>query len=186
MITLANSVLLKGLKENDYKILDKIYKTYLPKITSMVIQNKGTRDDARDVFQEGLVVVYNKVQSPDFEFTSGFYNYFYQVCKYIWIRQLKKKHRTEVTLEEEDRLEGRVNIESELIETEKRQFYKKKFALLKEDCQNVLQSFFDGKSLNEIAQKMGYTNEYVKRKKFKCKEKLVKLIKEDKQFSEYS
>lgn len=186
MTALTDQDLLNGLKTNNYQTLNKIYATYLPKISTMVIRNKGTKEEARDVFQEGLVVLFNKVQSPDFEFTSGFYNYFYQVCKFIWLRQLKKKYRTEVTLDEEERLGDRVNIESELIETEKRQFYKKKFALLKEDCQNVLQSFFDGKPLNEIAQKMGYTNEYVKRKKFKCKEKLVKLIKEDKQFSEYS
>ncbi|MDB4727202.1 sigma-70 family RNA polymerase sigma factor [Saprospiraceae bacterium] len=186
MITLTNSVLLKGLKENDYKILDKIYKTYLPKIISMVTHNKGTRDEARDVFQEGLVVVFNKVQSSGFEFTSEFYSYFYQVCKFIWLRQLKKKHRTEVTLGQEERLEDKVNIESELIEMEKRRFYKEKFSLLGVDCQSVLQSFFDGRSLKEIALKMGYTNEYVKRKKFKCKEKLVKLIKGDRQFSEYT
>ncbi|MDA7625714.1 RNA polymerase subunit sigma, partial [bacterium] len=106
--------------------------------------------------------------------------------KFIWLRQLKKKHRTEVTLGQEERLEDKVNIESELIEMEKRRFYKEKFSLLGVDCQSVLQSFFDGRSLKEIALKMGYTNEYVKRKKFKCKEKLVKLIKGDRQFSEYT
>lgn len=185
MKTLTDPVLLKGLRENDYQILDTIYATYLPKISTMVIRNKGTKGEARDVFQEALVVLFKKTQEPDFEITSDFYSYLYRVCKFIWLRQLKKKHRTEVTIDDEEGLEDRANIESQLIETEKRQFYKERFKLLTEECQRVLQSFFDGNSLKEIAQQMGYTNDYVKRKKFKCKEKLVQLIKGDKRFSEH-
>ncbi len=185
MIAIDESIFLNGLRQNDYQILDEIYKTYLPKITAMVIQNKGTRDDARDVFQEGLVILFNKLNTPDFELTTGFAAYFYGTCRFIWLRQLKKKYRKEVTLEDDERLIAEASIEKDLIESEQRKFYKQKFAELTEECQSVLQSFFNGKPLKEIAQKMGYTTEYVKRKKYKCKERLAQLIKGDKRFSEF-
>jgi RNA polymerase sigma factor (sigma-70 family) len=184
MERLSDEYLIRGIRQNDYKVLDKIYATYLPKIKTMVMRNNGTPDEGRDVFQEGLVVLFKKLSDPDFEFTSGFYSYFYGVCKFIWLRQLKKKHRTEVTLDDNEGLVEGATIENELVETERRQLYKQKFATLAEECQKVLQNFFDGKSLKEIAKIMGYSDDYVKRKKYKCKEKLVQLIKTDIHYKE--
>lgn len=185
MSEFSDSTLIDGLKNNDFKILDAIYANNLSKVTKMIIQNNGSSDDARDVFQEAIVVLFKRLKEPDFKINSSFSNYLYGICKFIWLRQLKKKHRTEVTLSNEEVLKGDVSIEKEIFKTEQRQFYKEKFSELGEDCQQVLQLFFDGKPLREIGRLMDYTNDYIKRKKYKCKEKLAKLIKDDPRFAEY-
>jgi DNA-directed RNA polymerase specialized sigma24 family protein len=58
--------------------------------------------------------------------------------------------------------------------------------MLKPDCQNVLNLYYDGCSYEEIAEKMGLKNEtYARRKKYLCKEALMEIIKEDPEYLEY-
>ena len=57
-----------------------------------------------------------------------------------------------------------------------------RFQALAEECRKVLQLLFNGKSGKEIAQEMGYTEEYAKRKKYKCKLSLAQLIKQDPEY----
>ena len=59
------------------------------------------------------------------------------------------------------------------------------FALLKEDCQMVLNLYSDGYSYEEIARKMGMTSEaYARRKKYLCKEALMEIIKTDPEYQD--
>ncbi len=59
------------------------------------------------------------------------------------------------------------------------------FALLKEDCQMVLNLYSEGYSYEEIARKMGLKNEsYARRKKYLCKEALMEIIKTDPEYQD--
>jgi DNA-directed RNA polymerase specialized sigma24 family protein len=59
------------------------------------------------------------------------------------------------------------------------------FALLKEDCQMVLNLYSDGHSYEEIARKMGMKSEaYARRKKYLCKEALMEIIKTDPEYQD--
>lgn len=174
----------RGVLTNDYKVLKKIYEGHLPKVAAMVKKNNGTVDEARDVFQEALVVIYKKAAEPDFKLTTTFGGYLYGVSRFIWLRQLKKKHRTEVTLDADDGYIVKEGIEERLVESEKRKLFQEKLEKLGEDCQQVLKQFFNGIALKEIAQKMGYTNDYVKKKNKKCKEKLALAVRTDRRYEE--
>lgn len=184
-MNLKDEKLVNGLQRNDYQVLDHIYAQFLPKISPMILRNRGNADDVQDIFQEALVVLYKRLQEPDFEITGSFFTYFYGICKFLWLRQLKKKSRSEVTLDEKMELPEEAKIERQIFETERRQFYQEKFRELSAECQQVLQLFFDGKPLKKIAKLMGYTEVFVKSKKYRCKEKLSRLIQKDQRFSEY-
>ena len=41
------------------------------------MNNNGDEDDAKDVYQEGIIIVYNKIKSGDFELTSKLKTYIY-------------------------------------------------------------------------------------------------------------
>ncbi|MEJ0080141.1 MAG: hypothetical protein WDM78_04070 [Puia sp.] len=56
-------VLLKGLAANDRKAIETIYRVHYSMIQTLVINNNGTSDDARDIFQEAIIV-YTKRPSP--------------------------------------------------------------------------------------------------------------------------
>ena len=155
MAEYSDAQLINGLRSNDFKVLDAIYAHDLPRVTKMIVQNKGSVDDARDVFQDAIVVLFKRLKEPDFAINSNFSNYLYGICKFIWLRQLKKKHRTEVTLSNEAVLKSDVSIEGDFLKIEQRKFYQEKLKQLGDDCRKVLNYFFNGLSLREIAAKTG-------------------------------
>lgn len=175
---------IKGVLENDFQVLEKIYSIYLPEVILFVKRNHGNLDDARDTFQEAIVVIFKKASAPNFELTTTFGGYLYGICRYIWLRQLKKKFRTEVTLTGDERYTVVENVEEELVELEKRQLFRQKLAEMGEDCRHLLRLFFEGIPLKEIAQKMGYTDDYVKKKNMLCKQTLASLVRNDRRYQE--
>ncbi|MFC2096620.1 hypothetical protein ACFLQ3_02865, partial [Bacteroidota bacterium] len=68
---------------------------------------------------------------------------------------------------------------------EQYKLYQKHFKRLEKDCQKLLQLFLKKVPLKEIADELGIeSQQYIKRKKYKCKEQLVRYIKSDPNFKE--
>lgn len=177
---------IRGILNNDSRLLEEIYRKYLPPVFGMIRRNKGNFDDAKDVFQEAILVVYNHAGRPGFQLSSPFQAYLMGICRFLWLRQLKKNARTEVTFAHEERLDIDADLERQIFEVEKRTLFREKFARLGEDCRRLLQRFFDREPLNSIADDMGYTADYVKKKNKVCKEKLMDMVREDPRFGEIS
>jgi RNA polymerase sigma factor (sigma-70 family) len=174
-----NAEYLRGIKENDFTILEKIYKESLPEVIKYIKRNSGTTDDAKDVFQEGILVIFDKVKEGKLELTTSFHVFLFIVCKRIWLKKLKKRGNKEVTLEENLEFGYEINYEERFLKTQKWNLFNQKFEELAEECRKVLKLLFNGFSGKEIAEAMGYTEEYAKRKKYKCKLSLADLIKKD-------
>lgn len=183
MNPIINSEYLRGIAENDFAILQKIYEESLPEVINHVKKNSGTIDDAKDVFQEGILVVFKKVKNDDLQLTTRFHVFLYSVCKRIWLKKLGSKSRKALPIEEETgRLSFEENFEENFLKTRKWVLFNTKFQQLAEECRTVLKMLFNGQSSKEIAQAMGYTEEYAKRKKYKCKISLSNLIKKDSEY----
>lgn len=185
MINYSNEELLNGILRNDNVILQHIYKNYYYKVNLYIKKNSGDDDDANDVFQEAIIVVYRKLKANDLVINCAFETYLYSVCKFLWLKQLAhQKSEKEVKIES-TLFETEFDHDfSELVEKNERfKLYQKHFQLLGSDCQKLLQLFFDRVPLKQIAQIMGFSGEkYVKKRKFKCKEYLVNSIKQDTNF----
>ncbi len=183
--TTQDDLFIRGILDNDYRVLERIYAEYLPDVTAFIKSRRGTAEDARDVFQEAIVVVFKKSSSPDFTLNTPFGGYLYAVCRYIWWRQLKKKYRSEeVTPDMPEGYDDRESLEALLLEAEKRKLFQEKLAALGAECRKVLRLFFAGSALKEIGQTMGYTEDYIKKKNKTCKEKLAALVKNDPRYRE--
>lgn len=177
-----NTTYLKGIVENDYSVLQKIYQESLPEVIKYVQRNSGTQDDAKDVFQEGILAIYNKVKTNDLELTTSFHNFLFMICKRIWLKKIRKSGKIEVTSDELSEYSIEDDSEEQFIKTQKWRLFNQKFQELAEECRKVLQMLFNGKSGKEIAETMNYSEEYAKRKKYKCKKGLAELIKKDKAY----
>ena len=176
---------IKGILNGDPQLINEIYENYHQAILKLVQNYNGTAEDARDVFQEGLMLIYRKAQQPDFQLSSSFFTYFYAICRNIWSNQTRKKSFGEVTLNDE--MKSMVKDDSPIMLEQNEQYilYRKKFLELGEDCQQLLSLFLQKISLREIAKKMGLSSEgYAKKKKYKCKEKLITLIQNDPSYKE--
>ena len=180
--------LIDGLLNNNKKAVDYIYEHFFNRI-KYYIQNKGGGlDDAKDVFQDALVVIYKKAKEKDFELKSQFFTYLMGVCKFIWLNIRKKKANNTVTLKYEDTLTLQdSSVEQSIIEQERYNMYENNLQKLGELCQRILQLFFNRKSMDEIAEAIGYqTAHSVRTKKYKCQTQLKKLIRSDKRFIEFN
>ncbi len=176
---------IKGIAEGNNHVIREIYEKYHLAILKLVEQHGGNREDARDVFQEGLMLVYQKLQQPDFELSSSFFTYFFAVCRNIWWNKRKKKSNNTLTLNEDAKLiAGDLNA-NDVEANEQYLLYRKKYLELGKDCRELLRLFLQKVKMQEIMERMKYNSvNYVKQKKFKCKRQLIKLIEQDPAYHE--
>lgn len=180
-----NSRLIKGIQDQDKAVLKQIYADSFPDIKRFVIDNYGSEQDAKDVFQDGIVIIYRKIKNRTFQLSSSFDAYIYSVCRYIWMKKMYEKKQDIYNQNEYLEYEGVSDfLIDEYEKNEQYKLYQKHFKRLNKDCRKILKLFLQKKSLIDIAKKMGIESiKFVKKKKYKCKEQLVRYIKSDPKFS---
>lgn len=183
MANYTNEELLHGILRNDNLILQYIYKNFFYKISYFIKKNSGDDDDANDIFQEAIIIIYRKLKANDLVLDCSFETYLYSVCRFLWLKQLEKRKTEKEKIQDNHEFNADIYdnaFESTVDMNEKYRLYQKHFKNLGTDCQKVLQMFFDKVPLKQIAQVMGFQSEkYAKKRKYKCKEYLVKSIKQD-------
>lgn len=179
-----DKIYIAAIQENNHLALRKMYQHFLPQILSLVQQNSGNLEDAQDVLQDGLMIVFEKIKQPNFQLTSSFGTFLYSICRFVWLRKLKKKHRKDVTIEDQEGLIDDADVEQQLQEEEKWRLFKQHLGQLGAECQKVLKLFFTKKKMAEIAQEMEYTKEFAKTKKYLCQKKLIQSIQKDRIYKE--
>src|SRR3954462_110814 len=81
------------ISKGDEKTLEFLYKKYYRMMTKLVITNSGTEDEARDVYQDALVVFWQKATSGNLVLTSKISTYIYSICQNLWRKELDRKKR---------------------------------------------------------------------------------------------
>lgn len=176
--------ILNGLKDRDTKVLDYIYDNFYYQIKVFVTKNRGSDEDARDVYQDALMVIYQKQQRESLTLTCSFSTYLYSVCRLLWLKQLERRKQN-ISIAEEAGIYVEVN--DNILDifnlNEKYKLYQDHFSRLSFSCQKVLELFLAGIPLKEIANILGFKSEqYAKKRKYQCKEKLVSSIKSDPEY----
>ena len=136
-----------------------------------VKKNSGNADDAQDIIQETLVTIYHQAKEKNFILTCPFDAYFYLLCKRRWLNELKKRGNNRVTIIEDvtsitEEQEQQVE-ETELFE-QQHQLFELKFKELGTKCQELLKATFKIKSMEEVAEFLGVTYGYARKKKSQC------------------
>jgi len=179
---LNEDLLLKGLARNDKKAIETIYKENYNMVQALVINNNGSSEDAKDIFQEAMIVLYQKVQSGSFELNCQIKTFVYSVSRRLWLKKLMQQNRFLIS---EDGT-NTVIVDDDVEEHERRNteftMMEKAMGSIGEPCKSILEAFYMQKrSMQEIAADFGYTNaENAKNQKYKCLMRLKKLF-----FSQY-
>ena len=172
-------LILKGLAANDKQAIETIYRGNFAMIQSFILNNSGSQDDARDIFQEAMIVLFEKSRSDSFELSSQLKTYIYSVCRRLWLKRLNQMQRYSGSLEN---VEETVQVEEDLETHEKRNadFTLMETAMSKigEPCKSLLDAYYiQKKHMQEIAADFGYTNaDNAKTQKYKCLMRLKKLF----------
>ena len=179
-----------GILAHDREVLNELYQLYLPRVAQVVTRNQGSEEDALDIFQEAIIIIYKKAESDGLVIKQSFYNYLYTICKNLWMRELdrQKKGKTmasTLALDEEDGFDPGFDIGLAARERGLHRLYVEKFQQLGEGCQKVLRYFFDGHTMQHIASVMGFKSEgYAKKRKHQCQKKLIDSIQSDNRFKQ--
>lgn len=176
---LPEKELLKRLAKNDTQAAETIYKDNYNMVQSLIINNNGSADDARDVFQEAMIVLYEKAKSGTFELNCLLKTYVYSVCRRLWLKRLHQLQKYGGQIEN---MAETVPVEEEIEVHEERntqfQAMEKSMMNLGEPCKSLLEAYYlQKRNMTEIAGRFGYTNaENAKNQKYKCLIRLKKLF----------
>lgn len=164
-------------KGESNKVLLFLYEQTQPKITNWILKNSGTVEEAQDVFQDSVVVLYQYIVENKFKEKESIEGFLYSVAKNKWINRAKQQKNT-IYLSKDISID-----ENEIVEAEG-DF--KNIELLLEQlgktCKELLvYSIFYKMTMEDIALRMSFSNaNAAKTKNYKCKQRLVKLVKDKK------
>ncbi|MEI7490468.1 MAG: sigma-70 family RNA polymerase sigma factor [Bacteroidota bacterium] len=191
IILYTNEWLVKGFMEGRDSCIKYMYREYFPMVRSIVLSRNGNLEDAEDIFHDGLIIIYNRFKKNGFTLNSSLKTYLFSVCRNLWRRRLERKYRLLYGMDSyvSDTGGDETNESAEEENAEKFRLYKKHFASMPEFCRELLTHYIRKTSLDDIARIMNYKDvEYVKARKYYCKNLLRKKILNDpecKQFMNY-
>jgi RNA polymerase sigma factor (sigma-70 family) len=183
-LTPTDDALIAAIRSGDERALAHLYRLHWPMVSHFVLQNSGSEDDAQDVYQEGVMVFYEKVRDNSLELSCQIKTYLYAVCRRLWLKRLTSKSRFGVRLLDDEEHGPYLNTGAEedvlAAEEQDRRFATMSEALnhLGEPCRSLLEGFYlHDKSMQDLTAEFGYTNaDNAKNQKYKCLVRLKKLF----------
>jgi len=180
---LSDQEIIAGLRKRDNRVLQYIYKNNFNPVKQLVLHNAGSENDAEDIFQEALIVIFKKFrEEPDFELGAAFGTYIYSIARLLWLKHLRQIKKIEIDPLNRD-MEERLEFEEPPPVQDKdlrMAIYQRTLVKIPEDCQKILRLTAQSISSREIATQLGFRSEgYVRKRRHFCKDFLVNKIKED-------
>lgn len=169
----------KGGKKKD-RAIEALYKKNFPLVARWILKHGGSDEDAKDIFQDAIVIFYEKLMKGEYTHQAKISTYLLAVARNQWLKKLRDTKRREQKLEDWQHSEAR---ETEEMEIELMIVRDRLFILqtlmdkLSEDCRKVLAlAVYQNKSMQFISEQMGYKNPQIARnKKNRCLNALRKF-----------
>ena len=153
---------------NIEKAFVRLYKLY-PKVRAILKTNGAGKEQVADIFQDALVVLYQKLQQESFQLDISLEAYVLNTCKYMFLKSqrpvVKSVELAEQVQEDED-------LEIYLQEDQKILRAETALKQIGEKCREILLSFYIAKMpMADIARRFSFATENVaKTQKYKCLE----------------
>jgi RNA polymerase sigma factor (sigma-70 family) len=179
-------IILKAFQESDRFVIQRLYKdNYFP-VEKMVIDNSGSKDEAREIFQEALVIILHKVRNNDLHLDCSFQTYLFAICKNLWLKELWRKRKMWMGVDPENlAIHEPDELHEQYVQNLKYRLFYKHFRKLSEICQKVIRFYLDKMNARKIASMMNYQDKAnVRRKKYNCKMALIRNIRNDPEYKD--
>ena len=149
----TEAILLEAVRQGDDKAFYELYKAFYPMIVHMVITNNGSEIEAKDIYQDAMTVVYERLIDKQFELSCSIKTYVYAVSRNMWLKYLTRHKR----------LQGKIeNIEQVPYELKELEYKKEEEEMINtlesaleelgQPCKQILELFyFEKKSMDEIS-----------------------------------
>ncbi len=176
--TMLISMMVAQYPHDRNKALTFIYRKFYNYIRTMVIQNSGSDDEAKDVFQEGVIALYENIQHGKFRYKSSIKTYLYKICRNILFQTLLNKNPT-IDI---DKLYNRGFDFSDESDSQIPSDYQQCITIamiqLGPDCRRMLTEFYYNKRSMKELKKMFIlgSEQAAKNKKMRCLKKLIAIL----------
>lgn len=152
----------------------QLYKEVFPLVVKYISKGQGTLEQAKDIFQDALIIYYEQILSTEKQIEQTEKAYIFGIVRHLWIHQFKLGLNYEPL---SDKIELVENVDDARISD------KQLMRLLMnagERCVSLLKTFYyDKLSMTEMAERFGFRSERSATvQKFKCLEKVRDFIKE--------
>ncbi len=177
----SNTDLIKGIRSHDSSVLRYVYESYYPIIEAYIIHNQGSGEQARDIFQDAMIIVYKRIKSRELELTCKFGTYLFAICKNIWMQERKKYLlRAEKLRQHAFVVNDPGPADDPLLQNHLIELFNKHFEDLSKDCQKILSMYFNNFSVEDIRAAMNYKDlHHTADRKYRCKKSLINRIVND-------
>jgi len=175
----ADAKILDLMKKGDEEALVMLYEANKRMVRSYILKNSGTNDDADDLLQEVIVIVWERVRTGRFEHSAKLSTFIYATVQNMWRRRLARlKRETPTEFSEMNTLDDTTSPIDLLIEDEISKKISAALVQLGEPCKTLLLLFYwEECSMDDIARKMKFANaETAKSKKYQCKKALEEIL----------
>ena len=173
--------LIAAIKANDSVAIKSFYIANYRKTQSLVLNNSGSEEDAKDVYQDAFIVVWNNIKNNSFIpiNETAIQGYLFSIAKNKWmdiVRSSRFKHTNNGIYE--DIIKGEItDIYQDEVYDLKLKSTMNAFKNLGEPCKELLTIFyFKQKSLKDIATLLNIEEATARNKKYRCMEKLRSLV----------
>ena len=178
----SDQEIVKSLRKQQSFAVQYLYDRYLPMIRLMVFQKGGTLEDAKDVFQDALIIVLQALDQKDFKLSCKLKTFFYSVAEKHWLCVVAKRIVAEKYLH--TKMDD--SVDEDFTEIYDNELYKKifyeVFETLDPVCKKLLLKYWEEQSPIDIAKDLGYSYGYVRKKKCECQAELINRIRNHPEF----
>jgi len=173
-----------ALRRNDARLIREIYQQHSVQILRWVQARGGSADEARDVFQDGLIVLFEKAQNDAFVLTCPLGALLHVICSRKYIDRLRQKGKDsgvrkteERRYEEEQDSDILILAEESIAEQQKQERLSAAFAQLSDLCRQLLSLLSNGVAPREAADQLQMNSvDTLYRRKNACTERWRSLV----------
>lgn len=182
-----NRYILDGIKTGDPAVLRKIFSDHKYSICQLLMKGGASSVESDDIFMSAIEVIFNKLQNAHIELLdASFKTYLTKICLFQWSKiKRRKKFTSDVTIDDLGVLTDMEDLSEDWNAIERKNLMSRKMKLISSECRHLLEWFYsEQKSITEIATLLKIAEGNVRKRKFDCKEKLIRLVQNDPLYKE--
>ena len=172
--------ILTGLLEKKTTVFRYLYRAYSPMIAGYIRKNSGTEEDVVEMIQIVIMELWIAVRDGRYVEEGKLGQYIYQLTSNTWRDELRKRRTRPQEMLPDAALqiadEGAENLASAIVKDRYLNAIHEGMSQLGEVCRDIIQMYHLQKiQLQEIAERMQYDYDNLRKRIFDCRKKLKQL-----------
>ena len=179
----SSNSFIEAVKNNNAQVLKTLYVSNYPKIEIFILRNNGSKDNAKDIYQDAFLAVWQIIKQNKFipQNESSINGYIYTIAKNKWLDVLRSQgYKKTIVASQlgyfEIKDEENNDIDDDILKDKRLEDVMLAFKHLGEACKSLLRKFyFEKKSMNLIAEELELDSASTRNKKYRCMQKLREI-----------